>query len=506
MTETKKILEMRDIVKSFSGVQVLKKVSFDVNEGEVHALIGENGAGKSTLIKILTGVYPKDSGDILIDNEPVEINSRQDASKAGIGVVYQDLSLIPTLTITENIMLGKETTRLGILEHKKMNKLVRDLIEEYKFDLDPTAVVGNLSIAQQQMVEILKVLSVESRVIIMDEPTAALTENESEKLFTIIGQLKEKGVGVVYISHRLEEVFRLADRLTILRNGEKVTTLLHDEIVPAEAIKMMIGKDVSTSTASRELHDSTEEVVLDVKNISSIAKFKNISFQVHKGEILGIGGLLGSGRTEVVRSIYGADPIDSGEVLYMGEPLKTNVGASIGKGIGLIPEERRRQGLVPLLSIGRNVALPNYDSLTKAFLIDKKKEKNIGVESVKALDIRPADDTLVVGNLSGGNQQKVVVGKWLARDLKLLLVDEPTVGIDIGAKDEIYKILDDLAAKGVAIIVVSSDLQELLRVSHRILIFRKGRVFEEFNSGTVTQEDILMAASGIKEEKQEALA
>lgn len=492
-----KILSMKAIEKYFNGVQVLNKVDLDIFAGEVHALIGENGAGKSTLIKILTGVYPKDGGEILIAGAPVEIGSRADASKAGIGVVYQDLSVIPTLTITQNIMLGKEKTKLGLLQSRNMQTFVKELIDRYGFELDPGAMVGELSIAQQQMVEILKVLSVDSRVIIMDEPTASLTENESEKLFSIIQQLKAQGVGVVYISHRLEEVFRLADRLTILRNGQRVTTLLHDEIVPAEAIKMMIGKDVSTATASQRLRAPEGRPVLEVKNLSATARFHDISFTVHAGEILGIGGLLGSGRTEVLRCIYGADKTSSGKILFNGEPLGRSVSNSIRRGVGLIPEERRRQGLVGIQSIGRNIALPNYDRLCRGFLVDRRKEKAVGVESVKSLDIRPANDTLMVGNLSGGNQQKVVVGKWLARDLELLLVDEPTVGIDIGAKDEIYKILDDLAARGVAIIVVSSDLQELLRVSHRILIFRKGRVFTEFKSGTVTQDDILMAASGI---------
>lgn len=498
MSSVQPLLEMVGIEKSFNGVSVLKKVDLDILPGEVHALMGENGAGKSTLIKILTGAYPKDGGKIIFGGKEVEINSRNDASRLGIGVIYQELSLIPTLSITQNVMLGKEAQVGGVLKIKKMRSYVKELIDRYGFQLNPDAIVETLSIAQRQTVEILKALSEDSRLIIMDEPTASLSSKESETLFGIINQLREKGVSILYISHRLEEVFRLADRLTILRDGYKVAVLEHQQIQPAQVVRMMIGKELSESTASRTLRVSGTQTVLELQNLSRKGVFKDVSFSVHAGEILGIGGLVGSGRTEVLRCIFGADRYDSGQILFEGKPYKASISRGIAKGFGLVPEDRRNQGFVPLLSVGRNVVMTSYDKLAKVQLVDEKREKQLGLEAVSQLDIRPASDTIPVGNLSGGNQQKVVLGKWLNRDLKVLLVDEPTAGIDVGAKDEIYKILDNLAQKGVAVIVVSSDLQELLRVSHRILVFRKGSVFQEFNSGCITQEDILMAASGIR--------
>ena len=502
MGENKKLLEMIDIEKKFNGVSVLKKVNIDVVPGEVHALMGENGAGKSTLIKILTGVYPKDGGKIVFNGKECEINSRQDAARLGIGVIYQELSLIPTLSVMQNVMLGKEKKQFGLLKTKEMKKQVKELIDYYDFGLNPDAIVETLSIAQRQTVEILKALSEDSSLIIMDEPTASLSSKESEALFKIIHQLREKGVSILYISHRLEEVFRLSDRLTVLRDGEKVDTLTKDEINPAKVVRMMIGKEVSEATASRPLKNSDTEIVLKVLNLTKKGVFQNINFELHKGEILGIGGLVGAGRTEVIRCIYGADKYDSGEILFEGQKLSNSVSKNIAKGFGLIPEDRRNQGFSPLLSVERNVALPNYDVLASGGIVKEKEEKLLGVEMVEKLDVRPNNSAIPVGNLSGGNQQKAVLGKWLSRDLKVLLVDEPTAGIDIGAKDEIYKLLEQLAGQGVSIILVSSDLQELLRVSHRILVFRKGKLFKEFNNGVATQEDILMASSGIIESKE----
>ena len=491
MSERKILLSMNAIEKRFGDVQVLKKVDMEVACGEVHALMGENGAGKSTLIKILTGVYPKDGGSITFSGKACEINSRSDAQKLGIGVIYQELSLIPTLSVMQNVMLGKEKSGCGFLKIREMKKKVSDLIEYYDFNLQPDAIVETLSIAQRQTVEILKALSEDSSLIIMDEPTASLSSKESEALFGIINQLREKGVSILYISHRLEEVFRLADRLTVLRDGRKVV------------IKMMIGKELSEATASRCLHRSEMESVLEVRSLSRKGTFSDISFTLHRGEILGIGGLVGAGRTEVLRCIFGADSYDGGEILFQGKKLPCHVSETIAKGFGLVPEDRRNQGFIPLLSIERNIAVPNYDFLSKASNVNRAEEKKIGIDAVGKLDIRPADSQLPVGNLSGGNQQKVVIGKWLARDLRVLLIDEPTAGIDIGAKDEIYKILDNLAEQGVSILLVSSDLQELLRVSHRILVFRKGHIQKEFDSGVITQEDILMAASGIDTAKKE---
>lgn len=503
MSERQVLLSMNAIEKRFGDVQVLKKVDMEVARGEVHALMGENGAGKSTLIKILTGVYPKDGGSITFDGKACEINSRGDAQKLGIGVIYQELSLIPTLSVMQNVMLGKEKSGYGLLKIREMKKKVSDLIDYYDFDLTPEAIVETLSIAQRQTVEILKALSEDSSLIIMDEPTASLSSKESEALFGIINQLRGRGVAILYISHRLEEVFRLADRLTVLRDGRKVDVLERERINPPDVIRMMIGKELSEATASQSLRRSDKEAVLEVRSLSRKGVLSEVSFTLHKGEILGIGGLVGAGRTEALRCIYGADGYDRGEILFHGEPLPNRVSKTIARGFGLVPEDRRNQGFIPLLSIERNIALPNYDFLSRMSNVNGAEEKKLGIGAVEKLDIRPANSQLPVGNLSGGNQQKAVIGKWLARDLQVLLIDEPTAGIDIGAKDEIYKILEDLAEQGVSIILVSSDLQELLRVSHRILVFRKGRIQKEFDSGVITQEDILMAASGIDAAEKE---
>ena len=502
MNQKETLLLMKGIEKSFGGVKVLKNVDLDVVKGEVHALMGENGAGKSTLIKILTGVYPKEGGQIFLNGKEVFIESRADAAACGIAVIYQELSLIPTLTVAQNIMLGTEPGFFGVINRRKMYRDVQDLIDRYDFKLKADAIVETLSIAQRQTVEVLKALSEEASLIIMDEPTASLSAREAELLFGIVEQLRAKGVSVLYISHRLEEVFRLSDRITVLRDGNKVGVLNKEEIRPEEVIHMMIGKELNIASASRNLKKSETEAVLEVRNLNRRGVFSDINFSVHRGEILGIGGLVGSGRTEVMRCIFGVDHYDSGEILFQGKPLRNVTRSVIQKGFGLIPEDRRTQGFVPLLSVERNVASTNYDRLAKMGVVNLRAEKKLGQDTVKKLDIRPPNSLMPVGNLSGGNQQKVVLGKWLMRDLKALLVDEPTAGIDVGAKDEIYTLLENLAAQGVLVILVSSDLQELLRISSRILVFRKGRIFQEFNEGIVTQEDILKAASGISNQAE----
>lgn len=497
---TEKLFEMKGIQKMFAHVYALNSVDFDVNKGEVHSLLGENGAGKSTLIKVLTGVYPKDGGQIFCEGKPVEINTREDAARQGIAVIFQELSLVPTLSVVQNIMLGKEKGRLGLLNKRAMRREVDELIERFNFPLKANDIVETLSVAQMQMAEILKALSTNARLIIMDEPTSSLSAKESEILFKIIGQLKERGVSIIYISHRLEEVFQLSDRITVLRDGKKIDTMERKDIVPADVIRMMIGKELSEATASQPLATSDKPTVLELKGLTRLGYFEDVSLSVKQGEILVLSGLVGSGRTEVLRSIFGVDPYDKGEIYFKGALLKCGVKGAIRKGFGLIPEDRRTQGFAPLLSVTRNVAITNYDKLTHAGFVNSKKERELGSEVVKLVDLRPPNPAVPVGNLSGGNQQKVVLGKWLTRDLNVLLIDEPTVGIDVGAKDEIYKFIDGLAAHGVAILLVSSDLSEVLRVANRILIMKSGRIIQEFNNGVVTQEDVLMAASGIQPE------
>ena len=498
------IVEMKGIKKVFSHVQALKGVDFSVRKGEVHALLGENGAGKSTLIKVLTGVYPKDGGEILFEGKPVEIESREDATRLGIAVIFQEFSLIPTLSVTQNILLGKEKQKLGVLQKKAMRREVAELIERFDFPLNPDDIIETLSVAQKQMVEILKALSTNAKLIIMDEPTASLSARESEMLYKIIRQLRERGVSIIYISHRLEEVFALSDRITVLRDGQLAGVIEHEDIVPDNVVKLMIGKELSDATASRSLCVSKERTVLEVKNLCSLGKYENVSFQVKAGEVLVLTGLVGSGRTEVLRSIFGADKYDSGEILFEEQKLPNSTSKVIARGFGLIPEDRRTQGFIPLLSVERNVASTNYDSLSNRGFVQRKKEKQLGEKAVGIVDLRPANPLVAVGNLSGGNQQKAVLAKWLTRDLKVVLIDEPTVGIDIGAKDEIYNFIEDLARKGVAVLLVSSDVAEVLRVAHRIIVMKEGRIIHEFNNGVATQEDVLLASSGILSERKGA--
>ncbi|MDY3816356.1 MAG: sugar ABC transporter ATP-binding protein, partial [Candidatus Limiplasma sp.] len=470
------IVEMKGIVKTFSHVQALKGVDFSVRRGEVHALLGENGAGKSTLIKVLTGVYPKDGGEIIFDGQPVEINSREDATKLGVAVIFQEFSLIPTLTVTQNILLNKEKTRFGVLQKKAMRQEISELIQRFDFPLKPDDVIETLSVAQKQMVEILKALSTDARLIIMDEPTASLSAKESEMLYKIIEQLRERGVSIIYISHRLEEVFALSDRITILRDGRLEGVVEHEDIEPGKVVHMMIGKELSDATASRPLCVSDRETVLEVRDLCSVGRFQHVSFQVKAGEVLVLTGLVGAGRTEVLRAIFGADGYDSGEILFQGKKLPGSTSKTIHEGFGLIPEDRRTQGFIPLLSVEKNVACTNYDKLSRHGFAIRTREKELGEKAVELVDMRPRNSQVVVGNLSGGNQQKAVLAKWLTRDLKVILIDEPTVGIDIGAKDEIYNFIEELASQGVAVLLVSSDVAEVLRVAHRIIVMKEGRV------------------------------
>ena len=505
MSEKNELLfEMKNIEKIFAHVHALDHVNFDVRKGEVHALLGENGAGKSTLIKILTGVYSKDGGQIFMDGKEIEINSREDAAEAGIAVIFQELSLVPTLSVYQNILLGKETSKFGFISDASEKKQIQELIDRYGFPVKATDIVETLSVAQKQMVEILKALATEAKLIIMDEPTASLSSRESELLYKIINQLRDRGVSIIYISHRLEEVFNLSDRITILRDGKNAGVIEKENIVPSEVVKMMIGKEISESTASRALHTSDAETELEVKNLTHLGYYYDVSFQVKKGEVLVLTGLVGSGRTEVVRSIYGADPFDKGEIIFEGKSIKPTIKKSVANGFGLIPEDRRTQGFSPLLTVTGNVALTSYDKIAKGGFVNKKDEDALGRKAVELTDLRPANPNVQVGNLSGGNQQKAVLGKWLTRDLKVVLIDEPTVGIDIGAKDEIYNIIEDLASKGVAVLMVSSDIAEVLRVAHRIIVMREGRIIKEFNNGVATQEDILLASSGFVNETKEA--
>ena len=497
------LLECRGIDKNYNGPQVLSGVDFSLQRGEIHALVGENGAGKSTLIKIVTGITNRNAGTIVFEGHEIPLEHSKNASeKLGIAVIYQELSLIHGMTVAQNIFLTKEPLMSGLpfIDIRKMNEMAQAMIDKYGFDLRATDVIDKLPIAQRQTVEILKALSNKASLMIMDEPTSSLTATESERLFKIIRMLKAEGITVVYISHRMEEVYDLSDRVTVLRDGKLVSVLEGDEITPAEIIRLMIGRELSDDESNHRMVKKEGAVVLEVRNLSSEGKLQNVSFTVRKGEVLGFGGLVGSGRTELMRAIYGIDPFDSGEINYLGKPYSPTVEKSIALGYGFVPEERRLQGIMGAISITGNVGIANLDSISSpAGFVSSSKELERAQKAISTLNIKPANPDHLVGNLSGGNQQKVVVGKWLIRDLKLLIVDEPTVGVDIGAKEEMYQTIERLAKEGVAILVVSSDLPELTRLSDRIIVLRKGRIIKEFTEGVVTEEEVLRAASGIVE-------
>lgn len=497
-------LQVKGIYKQFSSVEVLHGIDLDVNYGEVHALMGENGAGKSTIIKIITGVFTKDAGDIYIEGEQVEINNRHDSSALGIQVIYQELSLIPALSVTENIFLGQEQTKYGILTKRKMRERVRSLIEHYKFDIDPDAMVETMGMAQRQMAEILKALAFKAKLIIMDEPTSSLSAAESERLFNTIDELRKRGVGILYISHRLEEVYRLSDRLTVMRDGNIVGVLKKGEIDSRKVTTMMIGREAGNDPHNGSTH-RYEDNCLVVNNLSYRHTLNGVSFKAYGGEILGIGGLVGSGRTELIRCIFGAAKRNSGSITLSGKPVCRTIKKNIKGGFGYVPEDRRVEGLIPQLSVEKNITIASYDRLAQLGFVNRRKEINWAEGAIKNYDIRPPMRNLTAVNLSGGNQQKVILGRWLSRDPKLLLLDEPTVGVDVGVKIDLYKLLRELADTGTIVVMVSSDLAELVYLSDRILIMRDGRFFEEFERSNVTQEAILLAASGVHTEEGKAL-
>jgi ribose transport system ATP-binding protein len=489
------LLRTAGINKQFNGIPVLRDVALEVRYGEVHALMGENGAGKSTIIKIITGIYSKDSGDIIIDGEIAAINDRHDARRAGISVIYQELSLVPALTVAENIFLGQEPGRFGITGKREMRGRVQALIDRYGFSIDPDAVVDSLGMAQRQTVEILKALSTDAKLVIMDEPTSSLSNAESERLFETIDALRARGVGILYVSHRLEEVYRLADRLTVMRGGEIVGVLERGDIQPKTVTTMMIGHEIRDAHARHE-YALFDDNVLEASHLSYGSLLRDVSFKAYGGEILGIGGLVGSGRTELVKCIYGALRRTGGTVTLGGKSVSRSIARNIKNGFGLVPEDRRVEGFFPVLSIGRNISVASHDRLSRAGIMNPGAETRWAADAIRSYDIRPSDRSIPVANLSGGNQQKVVLGRWLAREPKVLLLDEPTVGVDVGVRAELYEYIRYLASRGSIIIMVSSDLFELTHISDRILVMHDGVFFEEFTNETATQAAVLLAASG----------
>lgn len=491
------ILRMEGIDKSFPGVKVLEGVTFELKKGEVHSLLGENGAGKSTLMKILTGVYTKDQGRILLRGKEVEISSPLQAQQMGISMIHQELNLIPNLTVAENIFIGREKNfgRYGWVNTKRMNQAAKAVLERLGLDYDPTQIVGQLSVGEQQMVEIAKALSFDAEILVMDEPTAALTDREIERLFQLVNDLREQGVGIVYISHRMEELFQICDRVTVMRDGHYIGTREMNETTMDELVKMMVGRELTDRFPKQS--SVQDEVILEVKHLSSGDDYQDISFSLRKGEVLGIAGLMGAGRTEVVRGIFGADKRDQGDIYVSGEKIKIqSPDQAIQNGIALVTEDRKDQGLVLGLSVRENIALANLKKISRNGLIKHSEEKAIVEEQIDRLKIKTPDGNQLVKSLSGGNQQKVVLAKWLETHPKVLILDEPTRGIDVGAKVEIYQLMNELTKQGIGILMISSELPELLGMSDRILVMREGRITGEFTREEAKQEDIMACATG----------
>ncbi len=494
------IVEMKQISKAFPGVQALDNVDFDCTTGEVHAVVGENGAGKSTLMKILAGAYHPDGGSIFLKGDRVSFASPRDAQRKGIAIIYQEFNLLPDLTVAENIFLGREPQkRMGFIDRSLLYESAEGLLEELDMSLDIHTPVSELGVAKQQMVEIAKALSQNADIIMMDEPSAAVSGKELDALFSIIRSLKENGKTVIYISHRIDEIFQIAERATVLKDGKLVGTVKTAEVDKPEIIRMMVGRDLSETFPSRSEEVSAREV-LSVQNLSSGSLLKDISFKISAGEILGIAGLVGAGRTELARALFGADPVDSGEVYLNGEKLKKgSPKASISHGVGFITEDRAKDGLVHSLSVRKNLTLAILDRIKRLFYIRERKEKELSSEYSSRFNIIAPSIEQEVRFLSGGNQQKVILAKWIGIEPSLLIMDEPTRGIDVGAKGEVYVLMRRLADQGTAIVMVSSELPEIIGMSDRILVMHDGRIMGELSSDEATEEQILMLATGQEE-------
>ncbi len=501
MSETEQrdtpILRMQHITKSFPGVQALRDVLLEVRRGEIHALMGENGAGKSTLMKILAGIYHPDSGTIEIDDQLVSIDTPNKARALGISIIHQELNLAPSLSVAENISLGREPhTAGGWLDSRTMNRNAQRMLEQIGATFTPTTVVGTLSIAQQQLVEIAKSLSENARILVMDEPTASLSERETQKLFDIIRTLRQQGIAIIYISHRMSEVYELADRVTILRDGQYVGTLEGEAINADELIRRMVGRSLN----DLYVHDviNPGEIMLEAKNLTDGHGIGPASLTLRKGEIVGLSGLIGAGRTELARLLFGADRASGGEIRVHGRPVKIKRPLdAIRAGVGLVPESRKEQGLFLQMAILENITINAMPQLSVSGFLNKHSLQRAAQKQVDDLSIRLASLDLPVVSLSGGNQQKVVLARWLTLRPGVLILDEPTRGVDVGAKAEIYRIMSQLADAGVAMLMISSELPEIVGMSDRILVMREGQIVAELPGRTTTQEEIMSYATDL---------
>jgi ribose transport system ATP-binding protein len=492
------LLKLEGIGKSFPGVRALHNVHLEVRKGEVHALVGENGAGKSTLMKILSGAYTRDAGEIYWEGQPIVIHNPREAQDLGIGIIYQEFNLVPQLSIAENVWISREPFRnrtLQLIDWKEMRRRTQTLLDELHLPLDPKRLVAGLGVAQQQMVEIAKALSLDAKLLIMDEPTSALTDTEINQLFTLIRRLKERGVSVVFISHHLDEVFEICDRGTVLRDGEYIDTVDLAQVTEEDIIRLMVGRNLDQQYP--KVPSERGEEALRVEGLNREGVLHDISFTAYAGEILGIAGLVGAGRTELMRAVFGADPINSGRVYIFGkETAVKSPQVAIRAGVGLLPEDRKQQGLVLMLSVLHNMSMASLDRLTTNLLLRKDDERKQANGFVDKLRIATPSVNQQVQYLSGGNQQKVVLAKWLASQSRVLIFDEPTRGIDVGAKVEVYNLMNSLVENGVAVIMVSSEMPELLGMSDRILVMHEGRIATELSRQEATQEKVLAAAMG----------
>lgn len=496
LTSDSPLLRLAHITKRFGGTVALDGVSFELRRGEIHALLGENGAGKSTLIKVLGGIHGPDAGDIIIDGQPASIHGVADADRLGIRIIHQELSLAPNLSVAENIYLGREPSRFGLLDRRGMVAAAERLVSDLALDeiRDVRAGVDGLSIAHQQLVEIARALSCQARILVLDEPTSSLSEAETEALFATLNRLRAQGVGIIYISHRLEEIIRLADRITVLRDGKSIGTQPTRDINQKELVRWMVGRDISDHFHRPKAVPG--EVAFEVRGLRS-AKVDNVSFKLRHGEILGFAGLVGSGRTELARALFGIDPPDAGEIHVEGRPLRIKRPAdALEAGIVLVPEDRKLEGLIVSQSVAFNAALPWVRDWINGCMPDQGKRREIVERMVRNFAVRLADIEQPVNSLSGGNQQKVLVGRWMERRPRVLILDEPTRGVDVGAREEIFAIIASLVESGMAVILISSDLEEVLNLSHRIALYRDGRILRIGDAADFTMETIMEQLTG----------
>ena len=486
-------LEIKGITKQFPGVLALDRVSLSVYPGEVLVLVGENGAGKSTLMKILSGVYRKDAGEILMDGRPVEITGPLHARQLGISIIYQELNVLNNMDIAENIFVGREKKKNGLVDKKLQHEEARRLLNRVGLELDTHTRTGSLSTAQKQMVEVAKALSVHSRMIIMDEPTSSLTDKETEMLFNITRKLRDDGVAIVFISHRMNEIFQIADRIAVMRDGQMVQTVEASEATEQSIIAAMVGRDVKNLFVKEDA--PIGDIALEVRNLSTKGFLKDISFHVRAGEIVGFAGLVGAGRSEVMRAVFGIDPRESGEILVRGRPvaIRSTVDA-LRAGMGFVPEDRKEQGLILKMTVLRNTSIAALPSVANGWFLDRKKEYALAGEYIEKLRVKTPSFEQRVMNLSGGNQQKVVIAKWMATHPSVLIQDAPTRGIDVGAKKEIHMLMSEMARQGVAIVMISSELPEILGMSDRIYVMHDGRIRGEIARGDATQESVMKMA------------